>query len=103
VFSITVPKDFGNQRFTWTIVANGQTSAVTFWLNPPYLVEPFKNLANGNTPPIIRFSGSGDLQGPPRAIAQTLRAKIGELQPMCRHHRRQPPRAGVGVAVRRRS
>src|SRR5687768_2143705 len=36
VFSITVPKDFGNKKLTWTIVANGQTSVVSFWLNPPY-------------------------------------------------------------------
>jgi hypothetical protein len=78
VFSITVPKDFGKQRLTWTLVANGHTSTVSFWLNPPYLVEPFKNLANGNTPPVIRFPGTSDMQGPPRAVAQTLRTKASE-------------------------
>jgi len=78
VFSITVPKEFGKQRLTWTLVANGQTSTVSFWLNPPYLVEPFKNLANGNTPPVIKVLGGGDLQGPPRGLAQTLRAKVSE-------------------------
>jgi hypothetical protein len=78
VFSITVAKDFGKQRLTWTLVANGHSSVVSFWLNPPYLVEPFKNLANGNTPPVLRFPGSGDLQGPPRHLAQTLRAKASE-------------------------
>jgi hypothetical protein len=78
VFTISVPKDFGKQRLTWTLVANGHSSAVSFWLNPPYLVEPFKNLANGNTPPVVRFPGSGDLQGPPRNLAQTLRAKASE-------------------------
>jgi hypothetical protein len=78
VFSITVPKDFGKQRLTWTLVANGHTSAVSFWLNPPYVVEPFKNLANGNTPPVIRLGGTSEMQGPPRTIAQTLQAKISE-------------------------
>jgi hypothetical protein len=78
VFSITVPKDFGKQRLTWTLVANGHSSVASFWLNPPYLVEPFKNLANGNTPPVIRFPGSSDLQGPPRNLAQTLAAKLSE-------------------------
>lgn len=78
VFSIIVPKDFGNTKLTWTLVANGQPNAVSFWLNPPYLVEPFKNLANGNTPPVIKVSGGPDLQGPPRGIAASLTAKAAE-------------------------
>jgi hypothetical protein len=78
VFSITVPKDFGTQRLTWTLVANGHTSTASVWLNPPYLVEPFKNLANGNTPPVIRYPDGGDLQGPPRGPAHALRAKVAE-------------------------
>jgi hypothetical protein len=28
VFSVTVPKDFGNKRLTWTITANGQTTSI---------------------------------------------------------------------------
>ena len=27
VFTITVPKDFGDKKLTWTIVANGQTTS----------------------------------------------------------------------------
>lgn len=92
VFSITVPKDFGNKKFTWTIVANGQTSVVSFWLNPPYLVEPFKNLANGNIPPIIKFAPDGPaLQGPPRSIAATLRAKLTDPLPLALWVTDQPP------------
>lgn len=78
VFSITVPKDFGSTKLTWTLVANGQTSVVSFWLNPPYLVEPFKNLANGNTPPVIAFATSPNLQGPPRGIAASFQTKASE-------------------------
>jgi hypothetical protein len=36
VFAIKVPKDFGTNKLTWTLTANGQTSVVSFWLNPPY-------------------------------------------------------------------
>jgi len=92
VFSITVPKDFGNKKLTWTLVANGQNAVVSFWLNPPYLVEPFKNLANGNTPPVIRLAADGpDLQGPPRGIAASLKAKVGETVPLALSFVDQPP------------
>jgi hypothetical protein len=92
VFSITVPKDFGTKKYTWTIVANGQKSVVQFWLNPPYLVEPFKNLANGNEPPVIRFSPTGPaLQGPPRGLAATLKAKVGEAVPLALWLTDKPP------------
>jgi hypothetical protein len=79
VFTITVPKDFGNQKITWTLTANNLTNAVTVWINPQYFVEPFKNKANGNTPARIRFAEDGPiLQGPPRGIAQTLQASVGQ-------------------------
>ena len=32
MFAITVPKDFGNKKLTWTINANGHKTAVTFWM-----------------------------------------------------------------------
>src|SRR5688500_18897610 len=43
VFSIGVPKDFGTKKLTWTLPANGHTSTVQFWLNPPYWIDFFKN------------------------------------------------------------
>jgi hypothetical protein len=92
VFSITVPKDFGTKKLTWTLVANGQNSVVSFWLNPPYLVEPFKNLANGNTPPVVRLAADGpELQGPPRTIAASLKGKVGEPVPLALSFVDQPP------------
>ena len=56
VFAIKVPKDFGTQKLTWTLTANGQTSTVSFWLNPPYWVNFYKHPANGNEPPVVRFA-----------------------------------------------
>jgi hypothetical protein len=79
VFAIAVPRDFGTKKLTWTIIANGQTSAVTFWTNPPYFIDFFKNTANGNEPPIIKFAASGPtMTGPPQGIAQTLTAEVAQ-------------------------
>ena len=72
VFTITVPKDFGDKKLTWTIVANGKSTSVPFSLNPLWVISPFTE-ATGNTPPFIGFSDAGPwLQGPPRSVAQSL-------------------------------
>jgi hypothetical protein len=79
VFAIEVPKDFGNKRYTWTIVANGQKTVVTGWKNPPYWIEFYKNTANGNEPPSMRFTETGPaLQGPITGWSQTLTARVNE-------------------------
>jgi hypothetical protein len=79
VFSITVPKDFGSNRYTWTLTANGQISTVSFGLVTPYQVEPFLNRGNGNTPPTIKFSPEGpNIHGPVRGISQTLEGTVGQ-------------------------
>jgi hypothetical protein len=79
VFAIKVPKDFGTKKLTWTLTANGQTSTVSFWLNPPYWVNFFKHPANGNEPPVVRFDRNGPtLTGPPVGIAQTLSGTVGK-------------------------
>ena len=44
IFVITVPKEFTpQQRLTWTIIVNGQTTAIPLRLNPDYIVSPFKD------------------------------------------------------------
>jgi hypothetical protein len=79
VFALQVPKDFGNKKISWTLTANGQTTTVQFSLNPPYWVDFFKNSANGNTPPTIRFAKDGPvLQGQPKGYAQTLTATVNQ-------------------------
>jgi hypothetical protein len=79
VFTITVPKDFGTKKLTWTIVANGSTTAIPLWLNKSYRVEPFKDPAMGNTPPVLKFQPNGPaLQGPPRGIAATIGATLSQ-------------------------
>jgi hypothetical protein len=75
IFTITVPKDFGTKKLTWTITSNGETTSVPLTLNSQYEISPFKDLAMGNTPPTLRFSPNGPiLTGPPRGIAASYAA-----------------------------
>lgn len=83
VFAITVPADFGEQKLTWTLTANGRTTSVPFALNPLYEVSPFKDPAQGNTPPVLKFEPAGpSFQGPPRTIAAALVATVGDSIPL---------------------
>jgi hypothetical protein len=79
VFTIAVPKDFGDKKLTWTLTANGQTTSVPLGLNPLYEVEPYKDAAQGNTPPVLRFASNGpSFQGPPIAAAPALSGTVGQ-------------------------
>lgn len=83
VFTIKVPKDFGNKRLTWTLTANNQTSTISFWLNPPYWINFYKHAANGNEPPVIRFTRDGStMTGPPVGTALTLSGAVGQPVPL---------------------
>ena len=66
MFMLPVPKNFGpDDRLTWTIVANGQSSSIPLRLHPDYVIEPFTEVAAGNTPPALRFTEGGPFtQGP---------------------------------------
>ena len=72
MFTVNVPKSFTkDQRLTWTITVNGQTTTIPFRLHTDYNVSPFR-IAHGapgaaadNTPPLIRFEEQGPaIQGP---------------------------------------
>jgi hypothetical protein len=93
MFAITVPKDFGTKKLTWTLTVNGHTSAVSFWTNPPYWIDFYKNGANGNEPPRIKFSPTGpELIGPPREkFVQTLTATVGTPLELTAWAADQPP------------
>ena len=83
MFAITVPKDFGTKRLTWTLTANGQTVSIPLWLNPPYVVDPFRNAANGNTPPRIKLDPAGpEFVAGPTSIAATYDAVANAPLPL---------------------
>lgn len=93
MFAITVPKDFGTKKLTWTLVANGHTTTVSFWTNPPYWIDFFKNTANGNEPPRIKFAATGpEYIGPPRErTVATLSATVGQPLDLTAWAADQPP------------
>jgi hypothetical protein len=79
VFTIPIPKDFGDKKLTWTIVANGQTTTIPLSRHPQYQVEPFEEKGMGNTPPVLRFEPGGATHtGPPNGIAASLTASVAE-------------------------
>ena len=83
LFAIVVPKDLGTKKLTWTLRANGQTAAVSFWLNPLYKLDFFKHAANGNEPPVVRVSRSGaPHSGPPQGFAESLSGAVGRPVPL---------------------
>ena len=78
VFTIRVPADFGDRKLTWTIVANKYTTSVAMGLHPDYQVEPLRDAAEGNTPPIVRLEPGGrTFQGPPMGIALAQTTAVG--------------------------
>ncbi len=79
VFTVTVPRDFGKNKITWTLTANGVTTSIPAGLDALWEVAPFKD-ANGNTPPSIGFSEKGPfIQGPK---AQTSTQTGANSQPI---------------------
>jgi hypothetical protein len=83
VFTIKLPKDFGDKKLTWTIVANGFTNAIPLHTKSDYLVEPFEDAANKNTPPMIKFRPDAlAFTGPPTSIAENLTAVVGTPLPL---------------------
>lgn len=79
VFTIKVPDGLGDAKLTWTLVANGQTNVITLHTRPEWIVEPFADAANGNTPPVLKFEPAGiAVTGPPSAIAATYSVTMPE-------------------------
>lgn len=77
VFTIVVPKDFGKNRLTWTIVANGQITTIPMHLDPLWIVAPFKDVALGNTPPVLRLDANGQTYtGPPNGVVASYTATV---------------------------
>ncbi len=75
MFTVTVPKSFTpDQRLTWTLTVNGQTTSIPLRMNRDYNVSPFKiqhTATLTNTPPIVRFAEKGaTIQGPIAMVAR---------------------------------
>ena len=76
VFTITVPKDFGAKKLTWTLTANGSTTVIPVNLSSLWELAPFKD-ATGNTPPYIGLSDKGPFTSGPKGQSGALTAVAG--------------------------
>jgi hypothetical protein len=76
VFTVTVPKDFGTKKLTWTLTVNGKTTQVPGGLDPLWEVAPFLD-ATGNTPPYLGFDSGGPFVNGPRGQVVTRTATVG--------------------------
>jgi hypothetical protein len=78
VFSFKAPKDLGTNKLTWTIVSNGFTNTITLHTQADYIVEPFLDAANKNTPPTLKFRPDAQgSTGAPNGIAEKYTATVG--------------------------
>ena len=65
MFAVKVPANFGENKITWTITANGKTAVIPASLYKDYEISPFREEAVGNTPPVVSFDEAGpSVQGP---------------------------------------
>jgi hypothetical protein len=96
VFTIRVPKDFGAKKLAWTIVSNGQTNVITMHTKPEWIVEPFEDPANKNTPPTLKFAEDGlGFAGPPIGVAASYTATVGAPLPLTIWATDQGPKINV--------
>jgi hypothetical protein len=87
LFIVTVPKEFTReQRLTWTITVNGQTTSIPFRLLPDYNVSPLM-IQHGHgaedTPPIVRFEEKAPpIQGPVAMLSKALTRTASAATPL---------------------
>jgi len=76
IFVVNVPSDFGQGKFTWTIVANGKSTVIPASLKTDYEVSPLIEAAVGNTPPLLGFQEKGPFVQGPQGITSERKAKV---------------------------
>ena len=76
VFLVRVPKEFTpDQKLTWTLTINGQTTQIPLRLHRDYNVNPFRDIAVGNKPPIVRLAEKGPTHPGPGGDAVAVRCR----------------------------
>ena len=68
---------FRTKKLTWTLTANGSTTAVPGSLNPLWELSPFVD-ATGNTPPFVGFAETGPFVQGPRGQSTSLTTTLPE-------------------------
>jgi len=81
VFVVNVPKDWGDKTLTWTLSANGASTAVPVSLAPLWRIAPFVD-ATGDTPAYISFSEDGPFVNGPVGQSESITAIAGTPLPL---------------------
>ena len=80
MFSVPAPREFKpDDKYVWTLTANGQTTSIPLRLHPDYVMAPFREIAVGNTPPVIRFEQNGQTTQGPIAMMTTAEARTAAV------------------------
>jgi hypothetical protein len=82
VFTVRVPKDFGDKKLTWTLTANHQTTVVPASLNPLWELSPLHEEGIGNTPPTLAFAETGPTGQGPLALSTHVEASLANPLPL---------------------
>jgi hypothetical protein len=82
MFTITVPKDFGDKKLVWTLTVNGQTMSVPMSLNNLWTVNPYHEIGIDNTPPTITFDESGPSKSGPAPLIAQRTGTVGTPLPL---------------------
>jgi hypothetical protein len=80
-FIVKVPKDFGDKKLTWTIVANGKSTVIPMSLATDWEISPFVD-GTRNTPPFISFSETGPFVNGPVGQGIALTTTVGAALPL---------------------
>ena len=81
VFSVTVPKDFGEQTLAWTLTAHGETHKVVGTLKPVWQIDRQRTTRGGNServssnlPPVVTVQSSDRTVAYPGSVTLTVSA-----------------------------
>lgn len=77
MFAVQVPENFGSDKITWTIVANGKTTVIPASLKTDYEISPLVEAAVGNTPPVVSFEEKGPSVQGPQGMSAERTVKLG--------------------------
>jgi hypothetical protein len=77
MFVVQVPRDFGENKITWTLTVNNQTTTIPANLKADWVISPFQEAATSNTPPVLGFEEKGPTVQGPLAIMAERTAKVG--------------------------
>jgi hypothetical protein len=87
MFTIKVPKDFGQKKLTWTLVVNGKTNTIPLNLKDDWIIKPMIDALN-NTPPYLSFkpfSANGPTTQGPMGLVENLTATVGQPVELVAH------------------